>query len=273
MSVAACTIRFALPVLAVGLCGAASGQTGSQGMPAGLPPTSATGAQTPGHAGERNAGAPAKRSEVRYSNGLLTVTARDASLNAILREISQQTGMKVSGGVRDDRVFGTYGPDRPASVLSTLLEGSGSNMLLVNDAADQPSQLILSPRVGGPTPPNQFAAGQQRDPDADDVAAPPVRFGAVQGVPPQMPLGGRPNVGPGINLNPSIGAPTSNNSDSQAVVFPPISATTTPATGTTSSDVTQEPPSGTKTPQQIFEQLQRLRQQQEQNQPQDSNQN
>ncbi len=269
MSVAARTIRFAWPVFAAGLCGFAAAQSAPQTSPTGLPATSATGSDTPDHFNAQ--GVPEHRAEVKYSNGLLTVTARDASLNSILRQISQQTGMKISGGVRDDRVFGTYGPDRPSAVVTTLLDGSGSNILLVNNAASEPAQLILSPRVGGPTPPSQFAAGQQAEQDNDDSPAPPARFGA-QGAPPQIPLGGRPNVQPGTNLNPSLSAPTSNNSDSQAVVFPPVSATTTPATATTSSDVTQESPSGVKTPQQIFEQLQKLRQQQEQAQPQDNNQ-
>lgn len=268
MNSAVRTIRLALPMLGVGLYGVALAQTKTQ---AGLPATSATGMEAPAHANSQGGTAAVHRAEVRYSNGLLTVTARDASLNGILRQISQQTGMKISGGVRDDRVFGTYGPDRPSAVLTTLLDGSGSNMLLVNNAANEPAQLILSPRVGGPTPPNQFTDGRQQDPDADDSVAPVARFGA-QGAPPLPPPSGRPNVQPGVNLNPSISTPTSNNSDSQAVVFPPISATTTPATGTTSSDVTQEAPSGVKTPQQIFEQLQRLRQQQEQTQPQDTNQ-
>ncbi len=263
MNVAACIVGIALPVFAAGACGIAGAQTTSSA----LPPAASTGVQTRVVPGAQGAVA-ARRAEVQYANGLLTVTARDASLNSVLRQISQQTGMKISGGVRDDRVFGTYGPDHPAAVLSTLLDGSGSNVLLINNAANEPAQLVLSPRTGGPTPPSQFAAGRQPDQDADDNAsqAPPPSGGFGGGNPQGAP-GARPSVQSGINLNPSLSSPTSNNSDSQTVVFPPINATTTPATATTSSDVTQEAPSGVKTPQQIFEQLQKLRQQQEQTQP------
>lgn len=275
-------LPIALPVLAAGLCGRGLGQTASPppqrpGLPA-THTTQTTGFETPARAATSSQGS-THRAEVHYANGLLTVTARDSSLNAILREIAQQTGMKISGGVRDDRVFGTYGPDQPSAVLSTLLDGSGSNMLLVNNIANTPAQLILSPRVGGPTPPSEFAANrQQQDQDNEDGAPVQPRFGA-QGPPPGIRVGDGPgnqlnaqpgaNLSPG-NLSPSISPSTTNNSDSQAVVFPPVSATTTPATATTSSDVTQEAPGGVKTPQQIFEQLQRMRQQQEQTQPQET---
>ena len=261
--------RFTLPVFALGMCGVASAQSASPATPRGLPATSATRLDTPA-GGTSSAGVTAHPAAIEYSNGLLTVTARDVSLNSILRQISQATGMKISGGVRDDRVF------RPSAVLDTLLEGSGSNVLLVSNAASEPAQLILSPRVGGATPPGQFATGNQAaDVESDNNVALPARAGG-QGVPPPSPVGFRADVPPAANsnspLNPPLSAPTSNNSDSQAVVFPPVSATSTPATATTSSDVTQQAPGGVKTPQQIFEQLQRLRQQEEQTQPQDNNQ-
>lgn len=275
ISVAIRFARVALPVVAVGLCGTGMAQTAlpaAQGP--GLPAAQTTGLETPARAAATTQSS-AHKTVVQYANGLLTVTAHNSSLNAILHEIAQQTGMKISGGVRDDRVFGTYGPDQPSAVLSTLLDGSGSNMLLVNNTANQPAQLILTPRLGGPTPPSEFAANRQRqEQDNDDSAPPPQPGFGAQGPPPGIRVGNPPgdssNVQPGANLNPPLSPPTSNNSDSQAVVFPPVNATTTPATATTSSDVTQDTPGGVKTPQQIFEQLQRLRQQQEQTQPQDT---
>ena len=267
---AAYILGMAVPVLLA----AAGGVAGAQTANSTLPPAVTTGVQRGVGAGAQGAVA-ARRAEVQYTGGLLTVTARDVSLNSVLRQISQQTGMKISGGVRDERVFGTYGPDRPDAVLNTLLDGSGSNVLLINNAANDPAQLILSPRTGGPTPPGQFAAGRPQDQEADDRESqpppPPGRFGAQSG-PQQGAVGARSNEPPGTNLNPSLSTPSSNNSDSQAVVFPPVNATTTPATATTSSDVTEDTPGGVKTPQQIFEQLQKLRQQQEQAQPPDGTQ-
>ncbi len=95
--------------------------------------------------------------EVSFADGKLAVEATNASLNEILREVSQKTGIKITGGVADDRVFGSYGPSSPAVVLDALLEGTGSNILLVDDAKGA-SELVLSPRHGGATPPNPNAA-------------------------------------------------------------------------------------------------------------------
>ncbi len=106
---------------------------------------------------------PASRANVTYANGLLTVSATNSSLNQILREISRQTGMKITGGVTDERVFGNYGPGSPATILATLLDGTGSNMLLVQSngvgSNPAPAELVLTPRHGGPTPPNPNAPG------------------------------------------------------------------------------------------------------------------
>jgi hypothetical protein len=173
---------------------------------------------------------PPKHAQITYANGALSVSADNASLNQILREIAADTGMKITGGVTEERVFGQYGPDDPAQVLAALLDGTGSNMILVHRDADAPAELILTPRQGGPTPPNPTAAafdnrfeprevppgqGMQTEPGSSVPAPPPV-------VPPANP--GTPN---GTNPSP-------------------------------------ESPNGVKTPQQIYEQLQRMRQQQQQ---------
>ncbi len=234
-----------------------------------MPANRATALDVPGQGGNKGGSqAGSHRADISFRDGLLTVNASGSSLNAVVREIARQTGMKVTGSVRDDRVFGSYGPAEPSAILSTLLEGTGSNMLLVNNAANAPAQLILTPRLGAPTPPRQGSMAAERD--GDEEEAEPANLGrspAFSGPPPPQALPARPNVQPGQDLTPQLSSPTTNNSDSQTVVFPAVSATTTPATATTSSDTTQTPPDGVKTPQQIFEQLQKLRQQQEQTQP------
>ena len=107
--------------------------------------------------------------QVTFAGGQLTVHADNSSLNGILRSVSRCTGMKVYGGVADQRVFGDYGPDKPATVLATLLDGTGSNMVLMETAADQPAELILTPRTGGPTPPSP---NEVPDDDTDTGNAP-----------------------------------------------------------------------------------------------------
>jgi hypothetical protein len=158
---------------------------------------------------------PPHRAEVTYTDGKLLISASNSSLNQILHEISRQTSMKITGGVTDERVFGQYGPDIPSKILTLLLDGTGSNMLLLQATTTAPAELILTPRQGGPTPPNPNASQD----DAADV--PPSR--------PQYPISNQPQGN-------------------------------TPPFGSGQS----QSPNAVRTPQQIYEQLQRMRQQQQQ---------
>jgi hypothetical protein len=178
---------------------------------------------------------PPKRAQITYANGTLSVSADNASLNQILREIAADTGMKITGGVTEERVFGQYGPDDPAQILAELLDGTGSNMILVHSDGNAPAELILTPRQGGPTPPNPNAAAfDNRFERPEPREAPP-----VQGMQPE----------PGS----SVPAP------------PPVVPPANPGTSNGTSNPSQpDSPNGVKTPQQIYEQLQRMRQQQQQ---------
>jgi hypothetical protein len=176
---------------------------------------------------------PTRRAEVKYSAGLLSVAADNSSLNQILRDISRQTGMKIAGGVVDEHVFGNYGPDAPRAILATLLDGTGSNFLLVQNDTPAPTELILTPRQGGPTPPNPNAAG------FNDAAEYPQ--------PASMPEQTRPR--------PPAPLP----SPAQSAAFPNLNQ---PANDTSPDPNTKpDTPTGPKTPQQIYEELQRLRNQ------------
>lgn len=155
---------------------------------------------------------PQQPAHVTYANGQLSVAASNSSLNQILRDIARETGMKITGGVTDERVFGQYGPAAPSKVLGDLLDGTGSNMLLVHATAATPAELVLTPRLGGVTPPNPNAYH-------DD------------------PLPQRPQYPITPQANPRGG-----------------SEDTAPARS----------PNEVKTPQQIYEQLERMRQQQQQ---------
>ena len=79
---------------------------------------------------------PPNRAQVTYADGMLSVSADNSSLNQILRQIASSTGMKITGGVADERVFGHYGPATPAQILASLLDGTGSNMILVQRDTD-----------------------------------------------------------------------------------------------------------------------------------------
>ena len=180
----------------------------------------------------------AKRAQVELKDGLLTVRADNSSLNQILREISRLTGMKITGGVMDERVFGSYGPADPSAVLSTLLGGTGSNMMIVLDGRKAPLELVLTPRGGGPTPPNPSASRERGEDDVPQQMG--QRFGRPAGT---------------ETFPPQLQAPPPQT--------PTEMAPQAPAAPSSSDTTTQESPNGVKTPQQIYEQLMKLQQQQQ----------
>jgi hypothetical protein len=177
-----------------------------------------------------------KHAQVAYADGTLSISADNSSLNQILRQISNETGMKITGGVADERVFGQYGPAAPSQVLATLLDGTGSNMLFLHRDGNTPAELVLTPRTGGPSPPNPNAAVFDERPEPDERSE---------------PQEGNRHRGP-MAANQSRPA-----SSTPAEASSP--------TGATPSDASQpDSPNGVKTPQQIYNQLQRMRSQQQQ---------
>jgi len=197
-----------------------------------------------------------RRAQVVYSQGQLSVTADNASLNQILRDIARQTGMKITGGVADERVFGKYGPGAPCEVLTSLLDGTGSNMLLRETASHAPAELILTARQGGPTPPNPNA------PDFDDDApsnneqsngpSQPIIHPDRQIPPARQPFVPQTEVPP--QAAGFVSAPT---------IDPSTEPGTTPGPNTQLTGTSdQQTPNGARTPQQIYQQLQQLQTQQ-----------
>jgi hypothetical protein len=173
---------------------------------------------------------PPQRAQVTYADGTLSVAADNASLNQILRQIASDTGIKITGGVTEERVFGQYGPADPTQVLAALLDGTGSNMIFVHHDGDAASELILTPRQGGPTPPSPNAAAHNDRPEPDEAPRQSVQ-------PPTYPQPQGNPVIPPSNAGAPNGAAPANPSQ-------------------------PDNPNGVKTPQQIYEQLQRMRQQQ-----------
>ena len=200
------------------------------------PPQSATPAESP-----------AQRANISYTAGQLAVSASNSSLNQILREIARLTGIKITGGVAEERVFGDYGPGEPAEVLGKLLDGTGSNMLFIAGDPDSTAELILTPRVGDPTPPNPNALSLDGN-DDDDLRRP---------VPSPAP--------PESQSRPALQNPEPTPINPQ----PPANTNTAqPTPVAPSADSNQgQSPNGVKTPQQIYDELMRLRRQQ-QSQPQ-----
>src|SRR5579875_3272773 len=240
---------------------------------------------------------------VRCDGGLLEVRAENSSLNGILRAISRCTGMRITGGVPEQRVFGNYGPAAPATVLATLIDGTDSNMVLRETARDQPAELILTPRTGGatPPPPSSYADAE------NDTAAPsgpaalpsrsmPMARPVPMAQPGQMPPA-QPDALPTPSTTPSTsgivdapnpppagsdtaaalnGAPagtpgtTNISPDANSQTTTPGATNTTLPANTTPQQGTPAAP-GTLTPEQIFQQLQQRQQQRQQQQQQQNN--
>ncbi len=221
-----------------------------------LPPTSPTQPPipaAPAHAPQAPSQPSPHRATIDFAAGQLLIIADNSSLNQILRDIARLTGMTITGGVADERVFGTYGPADPSTVLSALLNGTGSNMLLIQNSSQSPQQLVLTPRRGGPTPPSPNFL---RDPGESDLPPqlnprfsrqppPPAGQPAFNGaLPPAPVVSAEPPVAPSATAD----VPTQAASD--APTPPPANATT------------EQSPNGVKTPQQIYDQLMKLQQQQ-----------
>jgi hypothetical protein len=209
------------------------------------------------------------RAEVAYAQGQLEVTASNSSLNQILREIARATGMKITGGVADERVYGKYGPAAPAQVLASLLEGTGSNMLLRETDLATPAELVLTPRLGGPTPPNPSASGF--DDDAGERPEPQPQQYSSRGRlsrPAQLPFSAPVPTPPITSVQMTPETPPPAGFVSAPTVDPATEPGTTPGPNTQSTG-TSDPasPNGVKTPQQIYQQLQQLQQQQQQQAP------
>ncbi len=222
---------------------------------------------------------PPHRAIVTFASGNLNVRANNSSLHQILRSIARQTGMTISGGVADQRVFGDYGPADPAAVLATLLDGTGVNMLLRQDENQTPVQLILTPRTGeGPTAPAMDIADTADDTPLQPQPGQPVLTGTAPL--PRQPDGpvSIPQPDNNINGSPSNTSPTASTFPTTNSV--PIDSIPTPSTTPSTTGIVDAPnppppgsttstsPNGVATPDQIYQQLLKLQQQRQQQQQQ-----
>lgn len=114
---------------------------------------------------------PAEPAKITLNDGLLAIHADNSSLSAILRHLTASTGMVVDGFQQDQRVFGVYGPGKPADVLSSLLTDAGYNFLLVGSTEQgTPREIVLTTSKGGNATSGSGQAQPQpaAQPDSDD---------------------------------------------------------------------------------------------------------
>jgi hypothetical protein len=75
---------------------------------------------------------PASPPQVAFSNDTLTINANNATLGDILRAVHRQTGATVDmPGNATDRVVGRFGPGPVRDVMTSLLNGSHFNYVLM----------------------------------------------------------------------------------------------------------------------------------------------
>jgi hypothetical protein len=213
---------------------------------------------------------------VTFADGKLTVMANDSSLHQILRSISSRTGMTITGGVEEQRVFGTYGPSDPATILATLLDGTGVNMLLKDGPGHTPVQLVLTQRSGGPSISPITAQDEQigtEEPSAANAPTPAVPspapvFTTTQPTTQPLPTTSGPSSIPqpanNVLGNPNNVTPTA--SQIPTVNSVPIDSVPTPSTTVqTQQGIVDTPNQGTSsqpqqgaqapTPDSVFQQL------------------
>jgi hypothetical protein len=112
----------------------------------------------------------AQPAHVTWDSHGLKIEASNSSLDQILHEVSLDTGVKVEGFSKDQRIFGTYGPGPAREVLSRLLDGSGYNVLMLGGVGNAPPTRIVLSTEGpsGPQPPHSAQDEQQAEEDTPE---------------------------------------------------------------------------------------------------------
>jgi len=203
---------------------------------------------------------PASPPQVAFSNGILTIVADNSTLGDVLRAVHHQTGavMEVPGNATE-RVVGKFGPGAPRDVLSSLLNGSHFNYVLLGSATNVNAldRVILTSRPAG----GEEAQTQQQQ---------QANVGMAGTSTPPMPASAMNAPQPGENAD--------FNDDSGEVLQQPVDGTGDDQTDQAQTDDQQPQPTqpfapggGVKTPEQLLQELQQrqqqLQQQQQQGQP------
>ena len=190
---------------------------------------------------------PRGKAHTTWSDGKLTVIAGGSALPEILQQVARATGMKITGGVPDERVFGTYGPGSVQAVMGQLFEGLSINMMLINGSATSPKELVLTARTGAVSPPQVREISNESD-DPGPSRMPPFNQEPGRTFTSRQPRAQGPSGpnGPTPTQDEAPAVPEDNTADGGADQ--------------------QSSPNGVRTPEQIFEEL-RKRQQQQQGEP------
>jgi hypothetical protein len=106
---------------------------------------------------------PASPPQVSFQGGQLTIAAENSTLGDILKAVRAQTGATIDlPGTASERVVGHFGPAPARDVLTSLLNGSHFNYLLLGSAND-PSALdrVILMAKSGSVPESPAPAAEQ----------------------------------------------------------------------------------------------------------------
>ncbi len=108
---------------------------------------------------------PAGHLRVRFQNGNLTISADKATLAEVLFEVHKKTGadIPVPSGAEQEQVFTELGPAPPSQVLTSLLQGSPFDFLIVGSPDDPNKLRSVQLTRRGPQIPGQSATFISQD--------------------------------------------------------------------------------------------------------------
>jgi hypothetical protein len=115
---------------------------------------------------------PANPATIEFNKGLLSIRAENSSLVSTLLQIQHQTGLVIDGLNHDQRIYGQYGPGSISATLSTLLNGSGYDFVIVGSGSGKAAPRLILSAPGGtgavaPSPPvasNRAAPREEGNP-------------------------------------------------------------------------------------------------------------
>jgi hypothetical protein len=221
---------------------------------------------------------PPTPAKVTFQGGLLEISAQNATLGEILREVRKLTNASIEippgSKAASERVVTHLGPGAPRDVLAVLLNGSSFNYVMVGSSSDPTavSSIILSAKPG--ESPNQTAANvYQNSPQPQQVppngAFPPRPFNRQFGQPGvAQPMPGQPNV-QAANAQPAAEDEDlkeedpdtpEDSAENQAQPGQPAQPDATDANTQAQRPDPNQPNAGPKTPEQIMEMLRRQQQ-------------
>ena len=210
---------------------------------------------------------PAVPPQVSYQNGNLTIVAENSTLGDILRDVRKRTGASIDvPGNPTERVATRLGPGPARDILTTLLNGTSFNYVMVGSPSDPEAlaSVVLTPRPAGSAV--QTAQAQP----APVYTAPD--FGPGTGRPGFVPPQPAP-VQTAENADDKDDEDSADDSDQDQQAEGQPGQPGTPVTPgmpqvqqPDGTDPNAQPNTGPRTPQQILQMLQQQRQQMQQQQ-------